>query len=187
MGRPEGFTSVATFDATWEPKQTGSKKDGNLVHLQPDPEKSWISGYYVGSEEIPSKTPGQSPSHSHTFEVVEFGDESQVQGEMTNNRVQVWGTGVLNNMIYDNLEKGKIVVGSLLFVEWLGKKPSKTPGGNDYHTWDVQVSDSVPPKNFGGSKSPAPKNESQPDPNPVTPDKVNAAMTDDADDDDLPF
>lgn len=163
------FESVKKNGPVWQPTQTGSKKDSNLVALKAD-DKSFIEGFYLGCET------GQGPDNNstiHKLKGTKVGNPTHVVGEKGDNgEVSIWGTTVLN----DNLSK--IPVGSMVRVVWEGKKQPKK-GGNEYHSWDVLLDSTVEPYSGPGVVS----NSAAPAPEPSTP------MIDDAPagDDDLPF
>lgn len=168
------FESVKQNGPTWEPKQTGSKKDNNLVALEPT-DKSYIDGYYLGSQT------GQGPENNstvHKIKMVGVGDKSHIIGDMEENQeVSIWGTNVLN----DNISKA--APGQLVRIVWEGKKNTKT-GGRSYHTWDVLIDRTAEPLAMGmpvgNTTAPAP---AQPQGNVAA-----APVTQEADeDDDLPF
>ena len=160
------FESVKKKGPVWQPTQTGSKKESNLVALVSGP-TSFIEGYYLGCET------GQGPDNNstiHKLKGTKVGDVKHVTGEKTDNgEVSIWGTTVLN----DNLSK--IPVGSMVRVVWEGKKQPKK-GGNEYHSWDVLLDSSVEPYKGAGITAPAEAS-------------VPAPALDDApaEDDDLPF
>jgi len=138
----DNFESVKKSGPTWECKQTGKKSDNSLVALTPSKEKSWIIGYYLGSEVI-STNNGESTVHK--LKMVKVGDKSHIIGEEEDsNEVSIWGTGVLN----DNLKK--IAPGQYIKIVWEGKAQPKK-GSNPYHTWDVLLDKSVEPLALGSS------------------------------------
>lgn len=140
-----GFESVVKdSEATWEPKQTGSKKTKDLVPLIPN-EKSFIIGWYKGSKII--EKDGQTPSTVHKIVLKEVGDKNLIIGELGDDKVVgIWGTGVLNAAIAENVQ-----VGQCIAIVWKGKTEAKKAGGNDYHNWDVMVNPSIEPMNFAGT------------------------------------
>lgn len=168
------FESVKQNGPTWEPKQTGSKKENNLVSLQPT-EKSYIDGYYLGCQT------GQGPENNstvHKLKMVGIGDKNHIIGEMEESQeISIWGTNVLN----DNLSKA--APGQLVRIVWEGKKNTKT-GGRSYHSWDVLIDKTAEPLAMGmpvgNTTAPAP---AQPQGSVAA-----APVTQEADDDDdLPF
>lgn len=160
------WTSLKSSGATWEPKQTGSTKTNNLTPLEPT-EKSYIVGYYVGSEE---NVGPKNNSTVHKLKLETCGSKKSLISEDSiekGDEVSIWGTGVLNDMIMKSVSPGQMIK-----IVWLGKKAPKSAGGNHYHTWDVLVNSSVEPIAVAGASVPEP---------------VNQAAGMDDDDDDLPF
>jgi len=127
------FESVKTAGATWEPKQSGSKKAGTLKEKQPT-ESSHIIGWYMGTK----NDVGSNNSSVHTIKMKEVGNEADIVGEIIDDKVQIWGNGVLDSLLANSIQVGQFVM-----IKWLGKKKSKA--GNDYHDWDVMVDSSVEP------------------------------------------
>jgi hypothetical protein len=163
----EGFESVKSAGATWEPKQTGSEKNKDFVKLTPS-EASWISGVYLGAR----TDIGKNNSTIHEIRMENVGDQAHVVGEMSpDNKVTVWGTGLLDKLISENVTPGQTIA-----IKWLGIQTPKT-GTKPYHGWDVLVKAGVEAERIPGLE--APKDES----------KGLAAAVDinEADDDDLPF
>ena len=126
----EGFTPVGGGNTTtWEPKQTGKKKENNLVPLKAN-DKSWVEGYYLGTEH------NQGPDNNsqiHKLRFVKAGDDSHLSGDPaeSNGDISIWGTGVLNDKFT------KVPVGTLVIVEWKGKQQPKTPSGREFHNWEL--------------------------------------------------
>lgn len=163
------FESVKQNGPVWQPTQTGSKKESNLVPLVAGP-TSFIEGYYLGCET------GKGPDNNstiHKLKGTKVGDAKHVTGEKSpSGEVSIWGTAVLN----DNLSN--VSIGSMIRIVWEGKKAPKK-GGNEYHGWDVLVDTTVEPlkgASVAPSNAPAPAAAS-----PVIDDAPEAEV------DDLPF
>lgn len=163
------FESVSQGGAVWEPKQSGSKKDGTLKEKQPT-EKSKIEGYYFGSKEVTTKN---GASMIHYIKNPKGYDSDDVDGDIIDSKIGVWGNGVLDKMISESITRGQYIQ-----ITWLGKAISKSTG-NPYHCWDLAVDNTVEPYS-GMTPLPAELNAA-----PVTNGSVAAAMDDD--DDSLPF
>jgi len=169
------FETVGKGTAAWEPKVSGTKKEGNQVEKQPN-DKSYIQGYYLGTKEV---TVNNKTFNIHEIKMTAVGNEADLTGELDESKkVSVWGTGVLDKVISENVQYGQMIQ-----IKWEGKKAPKTPGGNNYHDWTVGVnhnaeplmSNATPlPKELMQSNNAAPANESPVD--------VLGAI-----DDDLPF
>lgn len=170
----DGFESVKGSGQTWEPKQTGSTKTQNLQKLQAG-EDSWIVGYYLGCQ----TGVGGNNSIIHEIKMDKVGNQAHLVGESDpSSKVNVWGTGVLNNIIAD-----KIVPGQYIKILWQGVQKNKS-GGKDYHGWDVLVNSSVEPLNLTGAQA-APESF---DTNNGTPtQEAPVATSEVAEDDDIPF
>jgi len=179
----DDFSSTTT-GAVWEPKQTGKKKDNNLVALTPG-DDSILVGWFMGSEHDlgPKKD-----STLHKIKIKTVGNEDHIQGELTNDVVGIWGTGVLNNKIVDS----SIQIGQCVAIKWLGKVAPKS-GGNPYHTWDLLVPNDLtkyPP--LGMNEMPSVSATSEPSMSEAAQQgqKDNVVPVGDvlsSDDDDLPF
>ena len=140
----DGFENVQRGGTTWEPKSTGKKKDGTLKSLPAD-DKSFIVGYYMGTED------GKGPkgnSTVHYLKLYRRGGNPMV-GDMkhfsnnpaeTDDNISIWGTGVLNVRIAENVKLGQCIM-----VKWLGITPSKKAGGESYHNWEVKVNTKIDP------------------------------------------
>jgi len=139
------WTSVKESGATWEPKQTGSKKGEDLKALTAN-DKSIIDGYYIGS--VYDAGPKQD-STVHKIKMEAVGDEKHINGEVgVNGEINIWGTAVLNDQI------SKIAIGQYIRIKWLGKKQPKNPASNQYHNWEVFLDSTVPPMEIGGASIP---------------------------------
>lgn len=164
------FESVKQNGPVWQPTHTGTKKGGDIKHLEAG-DKSFIDGHYLGCET------GQGPDQNSTIHKVRMtnvGDASMINGEVDQSKpeVSIWGTAVLN----DNMSKTQ--VGAMVRIVWEGKKRPKK-GGNEYHSWDVLVDNSVELYNGGGSAAVAGNTETA---TAATPEASPAN-----DEDDLPF
>ncbi len=165
------FTSVKQLIKCWEPKQTGNKKDGNLTPLKAT-DNSYLIGYYLESRENIGK---EKNSTMHILQLESCGSKNALPEDIKKeDKVGVWGTGVLNDMITNNVSPGQFIK-----ITWLGKQTPKNQGGNEYHGWDVGVSEKREPINLGGSIEIPAKNVS-------TESKPEVAGNQD-DSDDLPF
>jgi hypothetical protein len=171
----EGFESVKQAGATWEPKQTGSTKQGNLQSLEAG-DDSYIIGWYLGAKH----GVGKNNSTIHGLQVKEVGNDSHVVGELDPNtkKINIWGTGVLDNIIADNVQPGQCIM-----ITWLGVQKNKS-GGKDYHGWDVGVNPSIEPIPVGGVAPMTAASSSTPQ---AAPAPVAAEASMDEEEDDLPF
>lgn len=171
--------------AIWEPKQTGSKKNKDYQELQPT-DASYVIGYYLGSKQV--ETSGGKTSLLHTLRVIEVGDDNHVNGEMINNEVGIWGSGVLDSAIAKN-----IAVGQAVAIVWEGKEMNPKQGTNPYHKWKVMHNPSIEPLKMSAMNLDAPVKSSEGVPAGApaqqnTPEPVAQKVSvDDEDDDDLPF
>jgi len=138
----DGFENVQKGGTTWEPKSTGKKKDGTLKAL-PANEKSYIVGWYMGSEE------GKGPKGNSTVHYLKLyrragqpvvGDVKHFSDDPANtdDNISIWGTGVLNARLIENVTPGQCIM-----ITWLGVTPSKKPGGESYHNWEVKVNHKI--------------------------------------------
>lgn len=172
-----GFESVKGAGAIWEAKQTGSKKAGNLQPLQPG-DDSYIIGWYLGSKH----GIGKNNSTIHGLKLKEVGNEAHIVGEMNDDKVNIWGSGVLDGLIAEN----NIAIGQCIAIQWKGLKKTKD-GANEYHDWDVLINNSVEPLGMEGATvkndSPAPSAE----PMNLGAEKDPGAAIMEEEDDDLPF
>jgi len=173
MSSDQEFESVKQNGPTWQPTHTGSKKEKNLKALVAN-EKSYIIGYYLGSQH------NQGPDNNstiHKLKMTKVGDKSLLNGEVDESgEVSIWGTNVLN----DNISKA--APGQLIKIVWEGKKEPKK-GGNEYHSWDVLISKSTEPMKVAATAqssnvAAAAVTESAP---------ASAPSVEKEDDDDLPF
>lgn len=171
-----GKTGLAGFNsskggAMWEPRQDANKQpytaDGS----------SYLKGYYLGTKE----GVGQNNSKIHEFHLLEAGNDAHVVGELVNNKVGVWGTGVLDSLIADS----GIVVGVCVAVIWKGKVSTKD-GSKTYHDWDFGTIDGVEPLSLGSVAS-APQMDAQPTAAPQNAPVDAVTEMNNADEDDLPF
>lgn len=168
------FESVKQSGPTWEPKQTGSKKEKNLTPLKAN-DKSYIDGYYLGS--VAGQGPDQN-STVHKLKVTGVGDKKHIIGDVDkdNPEISIWGTNVLN----DNISK--VTPGQLIRIVWEGKKEPKR-GGNEYHSWDVLIDKEAEPlaigQAIGNASAPAP---AEPQSSVAAP-----VATPEEEEDDLPF
>jgi len=176
----DGFESVKGSGQTWEPKQTGSSKTNNLQKLQPG-DDSWITGYYLGAQ----TGVGANNSIIHELKVDKVGSSEHLVGdEDVNGKVNVWGTGVLNNIIADKIQPGQLIK-----IVWLGVQKHKS-GGKDYHGWDVLVNTNAEPLNLSAHAAATPAMDNDPNPEPEPQNNSAPAtdtVTESAEDDDLPF
>ncbi len=131
----EGWNPVNEITATWEPKQTGSTKTQNLVHLEPTPQ-SYLIGWYVETKEAV----GGNNSKIHKLKFHEAGNKEHVIGDLTNGYISVWGTGVLDDLIAKNIQPGQFIK-----IDWNGVQQPKKAGGKPYHGWTVSTNNSVAP------------------------------------------
>lgn len=175
------FESVKTAGPIWEPKQTGSKKGGDLKAREPG-DDSYIDGYYLGPKVI------QGPNGDSTLHVMKMenvANDSLINGDLDDKKeVNIWGTGVLDDLL------SKITPGSMVRVQWLGKKQPKRQGGNEYHDWDVLIDNEVEPIQVGAAHSVDKKPAEQPAAPPAqepAPQTSGAGEGSDEEDDDLPF
>jgi len=168
----DNFESVKKGGPIWECKQTGKKKDNTLKALKAD-DKSWIIGYYLGSEEVSTKN---GTSTVHKLKMTKVGDDSHIIGDRDeSNEVTIWGTGVLNDQL------SKIGIGQLCKVVWEGLQTPKQ-GSNQYHGWDTLVDKTAEPYSPNtnvGDTTAAPQNE------PAQASPAAAPVADE--DDDMPF
>lgn len=148
----DDYTAVGGGNGTtWEPKQTGKKKDNNLVALAAD-ENSWVQGYYLGTEH--DQGPDKN-SQVHKLKLVKAGNPAHLAGDPTdtNGEISIWGTGVLNDKFT------KVPVGTSVIVEWKGKQKPKKQSGREYHGWELlqNPNDTIDSGNaFKPSTEPAP-------------------------------
>lgn len=185
----DGFEVVVTKSTTWEPKQTGSKKEGNLVKLEAN-DKSYVVGYYIGTEEIKMKD--NKTSTVHKLQILRgkdgkcmVGSSKHLSGDPkeTNDVVTIWGTGVLDGKIAENVQLGAAVK-----IIWKGATVGKS--GNSYHTWDIALNSSIEPLDLNAKYADADTSEFDDDkesPVAAKTEKVSAAIDDDFEDDDIPF
>lgn len=169
----DGFESVRGGGCVWEPKQTGSKKAGNLQKLTAD-DSSWLIGHYVSSKEVTTKA-GEKPTTIHKLKLVKVGNPDHLS-EPDAEMVQVWGSGVLDKMIVENVQPGMLIK-----LQWLGIKLSQA-SGNNYHDWDVLVNTSVEPIDVNGIMAEEQNEVQSVEPTAKPPVKASADG-----DDDLPF
>ena len=135
MGK-EGFETVQSSSATWNPKQTGSKKGNDFVALEAN-DKSYVVGFYLGMK----TNVGSNNSNIHELQFKEAGDKNHFGEEVKEgDKVSVWGSGVLDNMIAEGVQPGQLIM-----ITWLGLLQPKKAGGNNYHGWEVGVNKSVEP------------------------------------------
>ena len=139
----DDFEDVNKSATLWEPKQSGSQKEGNL-QARTAGDKSYMVGYYMGSEENAGK---DGNSTIHYFKMEEVGDKGMLIGDPdgTDNLISIWGTGVLNDRIKEGVSEGDFTM-----IKWLGKKQSKKAGGRPYHSWKVAVNKKVAPMSVAG-------------------------------------
>ena len=125
-----GFESVKTVGPLWETRATGSKKNNNLVD-KPCTPQSYVDGYYLESKDV---VISGDTSTLHTFKFVACGNEADLTEPIGDDgKVNIWGSGVMNDLITKNLQPGQ-----LCRIQWLGKKVSKSSGRN-YHDFDLMI------------------------------------------------
>lgn len=156
------FESVKT-GTIWNPMQDSDKKP-----LQPT-DKSYLIGYYMGSEQKSAKNGDPYTLHSVR--------SKDVGGVETVEKVSFFGTKILNDAL-EVMEPG-----SLIKVVWLGKVQPEKEGAREYHDWDILVDRTVEP--MGVDTTPASETEESLD-KPVAAQKNNPSKPEDATDD-LPF
>ena len=164
-----GFEAVSEGGANWNPKSTGNKKDGTLKKLEAT-DKSFFIGWYLGTK----SGVGENNSNVHSFKMKEVGDEAHISGEIMNGKVNMWGSGVLDSQIADNIQPGQCVA-----IVWEGLKMSKK--GNNFHSFKVMVNNSIEPINPNADAAPIPGLEK------ATTEPVGATTEVEDEDDNLPF
>jgi len=133
------FVSVNEFTPNWNPRSTGTKKEGNRQDLAAT-ELSFIVGWYLGSREV---TIDNKQYTVHKILANKVGDQSHLgeplaEGEAK--QYEFFGTGVLNNQLAEHVTEGQYVR-----IKWLGMTQPKKQGGSAYHGWDVGVSSKTEP------------------------------------------
>ena len=167
----DGFESVGDSNPMWNPRQTGSAKNGNFKALEAS-DKSWVTGHYLGC-----KTGiGENNATVHSIQMSNVGDKAHVDGDIESEgpmKIDFWGSGVLDSKIADN-----IAPGMLIRIVWKGLVQPKKQGGKPYHGWDVQVNHNVEPIAVASAV---------PSSAPTAAAEAPVAATEAAEDDDLPF
>lgn len=134
----EGFESVAEISVNWNPKSTGSKKEGSFKELKAG-DDSYVIGYYLGTK----TGVGKHNSNVHQLQLKEVGNDSHLSGPAAEgSKIDVWGSGVLDTMITENVNPGELIM-----ITWKGLTKPKKEGGATYHGWDVGVNRNVEPLN----------------------------------------
>lgn len=178
----DGFRDTDEFEKSWNCRFTGSKKDKNLVNLEPT-DKSFLIGYYQGSREYKDKT--DKVHIIHKMHVVEVGDPTHTPA-LVNPKGEIrefFGTKVLNKKLGE-----KITAGQFIKVLWLGKNKNPKNGGDPYDDWKVLVDDSKAPFIIGASPSPVEPGNVEKDDNLAQGASPAEAETDTSEgEDDLPF
>ena len=127
----------------WEPKQ---KKEGDTVTKFQATDKSWVVGYYLESKYEQGK---DKNSTVHIIQFDSVGDPSHLPaGVAKGDKVSLWGTGVLDNLIVDSVSPGQFVQ-----ITWKGIQQPKNPTGRPYHGWGVGVAKDVEPLKMGATFS----------------------------------
>lgn len=183
----DGFEEVVTKSTTWEPKQTGKKKDGSLKHLEAS-DKSYITGYFLETQEVVIQ---DKKSIVHKLQLMKRKDGSYMVGDVnhiigdpseTKEVVTIWGSKALDGKIADNVQPGQAVR-----IIWKGKKMGKT--GNSYHDWTIAMNPNIEPLKMDNISSSEDVSEFEDDADPFAPEPQTIAAPasglDDFDDDEL--
>jgi len=174
MSGKSGFESVKQAGATWDPRATGSQKEGDYKALEAS-DDSFIIGWFLGTK----SNVGKHDSNIHGLKIMEVGNDAHVKGELNNDdpKVNIWGSGVLDSLLAENVQ-----IGQCIMITWKGLTKTKS-GTSTYHNWDVGVNPSIEPLGMGGAikNASAPSNQSAPAAS------APEAIMEGDDDDDLPF
>lgn len=136
-----GFEAVSEGGANWNPKSTGSKKGKDFKKLEAT-DKSYFVGWYLGTK----SGVGENNSNVHSFRMKDVGDKAHITGDMPEDKkVSMWGSGVLDGQIADNIAPGQCVA-----IVWEGIKTSEK-SQNNYHAWKVMVNNTIEPINVNAA------------------------------------
>lgn len=139
MSQTDEFVSVNDFVPTWNPRSTGSKKNGDRKDLTPT-EKSFIIGWYLGSREAVIEN---KKYIIHKILLNGVGDQAHLSEPLPEGEQKIYeffGTTVVTKQLAENVQPGQYVR-----IKWLGKVQAKTEGVDPYHNWDVGVSTKTEP------------------------------------------
>lgn len=147
----DGFEEVVTKSTTWEPKQTGKKKDGTFKALE-ESDNSYVTGYYLETQEVSVQN---KKSIAHKIQLMKRKDGSYMVGDVkhltgdpseTKDVVTIWGSTALDSKIADLVQPGQAVK-----IIWKGKKVGKN--GNSYHDWSIAMNPNIEPLKIASAAS----------------------------------
>ena len=133
------FVDVSQFTPNWNPRSTGSNKEGNRQDLQPT-EKSWIVGWYLGSRQVEINNKNYTVHKILANRVGNPDHLAEPLPEGGQKEYEFFGTGVLNSQLAEHVQPGQYVQ-----ITWLGMTAPKKAGGSNYHNWKVGVSQQTEP------------------------------------------